>query len=178
VPKALAFGKCNQKFDCLPRRIRLSSAMRKLPAFFKYWLPVLIWMAVIFTASSDTHSYEHSSRIVEPLLRWLFPHMPEPQIHTIHGVLRKCAHFAEYIVFAPLLWRAFRQPEKNHPCPWSWREARLTLLVVALYAASDEFHQSFVPTRTPRVHDVMIDTLGGAAGLFAIWLVGLWRKRW
>ena len=40
-----------------------------------------------------------------------------------------------------------------------------------LYAASDEFHQSFVPTRTPLVSDVLIDTAGGAIGLLALWLI-------
>jgi VanZ family protein len=81
-------------------------------------------------------------------------------------------------VFALLLWRAIRRPQKSRPRPWNWREARLTLMLVMLYAASDEFHQVFVPTRTPAVHDVVIDTLGGAAGLLALWLLGRWQKRW
>ena len=53
---------------------------------------------------------------------------------------------------------------------WNWPEARLALLMVMLYAASDEFHQSFVPNRTSQVSDVFIDTAGGAAGLLALWL--------
>jgi VanZ family protein len=40
-----------------------------------------------------------------------------------------------------------------------------------LFAASDEFHQMFVPTRTARVSDVFIDLAGGALGLLALWLV-------
>jgi VanZ family protein len=52
------------------------------------------------------------------------------------------------------------------------------LSLVFLYAASDEFHQRFVPTRTPLVSDVLIDTCGGAAGLFAVWIFGRLRKRW
>ncbi|MGB7767502.1 MAG: VanZ family protein [Verrucomicrobiia bacterium] len=147
-------------------------------SIFKYWLPVVIWMAVIFTASSDTHSYQHSSRLIAPLLYWLFPHISAGTVDWIVFIARKCAHLTEYFIFAPLLWRALRQPKKNDPRPWNWREAGIALLVVALYAASDEFHQIFVPTRTPAVHDVVIDTLGGAAGLFALWLLGRWRKRW
>ena len=49
--------------------------------------------------------------------------------------------------------------------PWSWPKVGGTLLLVFLYAASDEFHQIFVPTRTPLVSDVFIDTAGGAIGL-------------
>ncbi len=152
--------------------------MLQLRAFCKFWLPVLIWMALIFTASSDKHSAEHSSRLIVPLLHWLFPHMPEAQIQDIHELFRKCAHLTEYAVLALLLWRGVRKPLKNNPRAWDWREARLTLLLVMLYAATDEFHQRFVPTRTSLVSDVFIDTAGGAAGLLALWLVGRWRKHW
>ena len=152
--------------------------MPKLRPFFKYWLPVLMWMALIFSASSDSHSYEHSSRLVEPLLRWLVPHLSEAQIQDIHELLRKCAHLTEYAVLALLLWHAVRRPGKNDPRPWVWPEAGLALAITFLYAASDEFHQIFVPTRTALVSDVFIDTAGGAASLLALWLIGRRRKHW
>jgi len=150
----------------------------KIRPFFKYWLPVLIWMALIFSASADSRSYEHSSRFVEPLLHWLFPHLSETYVHDIHELLRKCGHLTEYAVLALLLWRAVRRPIKNDPRPWVWPEAGLTLASVFLYAASDEFHQIFVPTRTAQVSDVLIDTAGGAASLLALWIIGRWRKHW
>jgi len=178
VPNTTPLGKLKYDSDCRARRIRLSSGVLQLRAFCKYWLPVLAWMALIFTASSDTRSYEHSSLLVEPLLRWLFPHMSEAHVHAIHELLRKCAHLTEYAVLALLLWRALRKPAKDVSRPWNWRDARLTLLMVMLYAASDEFHQQFVPTRTSLVSDVFIDTAGSAAGLFALWLIGRWRKHW
>jgi len=152
--------------------------VRKFRIFCKYWLPVLIWMAVIFTASSDTRSFTRSSRILAPLLHWLFPHMQPDTVNLIVLIVRKCAHLTEYAVLALLLWRAVRKPGKNDPPPWSWPEARLVLLSVALYAASDEFHQLFVASRDAAVHDVLIDTAGGAAGLYALWMIGRWRKRW
>ena len=152
--------------------------MLKLRPFFKYWLPVLIWMALIFSASSDVNSFAHSSRIIAPLLHWLFPQMPDDTMYFIVLLVRKCAHLTEYAVFALLLWRALRKPMKNDPRPWSWREARLALLIVALYAASDEFHQSFVQARTALVSDVFVDTAGGAAGLLALWAFGRRRKHW
>jgi VanZ family protein len=144
----------------------------KFRAFLKYWLPALIWMALIFSVSNDANSFKHSSRIIAPLLHWLFPQMPDDTMHLIVLLVRKCAHLIEYTVFALLLWRALRKPMKNDPRPWIWREARLALLIVALYAASDEFHQSFVPTRTALVSDVFVDTAGGAAGLLALWAFG------
>jgi VanZ family protein len=178
VPNETPLGKLNCDSDCRARRIWLSSGVLQLRAFCKYWLPVLIWMALIFTASSDVHSYERSSRIIEPLLRWLFPHLSEAKIHDVHELFRKCAHLTEYAVLALLLWRGVRKPLKNNVWAWDWREARFTLLLVMFYAATDEFHQIFVPTRTAQVSDVFIDTAGGAAGLFALWLIGRWRKHW
>ncbi len=151
--------------------------MPKLRAFLKYWLPLLIWMAVIFAASSDAKSFEHSSRILAPLLRWLFPKISDDTVHLIVFIARKCCHLAEYAVLALLVWRALNR-FTNHLAPWSWPKVGGTLLIVFLYASSDEFHQIFVPTRTPAIHDVVIDTIGGAIGLFALWLVGRWRKRW
>lgn len=139
-------------------------------SFLKFWVPPLAWMAVIFSASSDAQSYAHSSRFFEPLMRWLFPHMSADHIETIHHICRKCAHLTEYAVLALLVWRAVHRIKNNLP-DWSWPKAGGTLLVVFIYACSDEFHQSFVPNRTPLITDVFIDTAGGALGLLALWFV-------
>lgn len=152
--------------------------MPEFRAFLKYWLPVLLWMALIFTASSDANSFARSSRILAPLLHWLFPQMRQDTVSLIVLIARKSAHLTEYAVLALLLWRAVRKPAKHQARPWNWPEARLALLSVALYAASDEFHQQFVPSRDSAVHDVFIDTAGGAAGLFVLWIIGRWRKHW
>jgi len=144
--------------------------MPRLRAFLKYWLPVLVWMTVIFAASSDAKSFEHSSRLIAPLLHWLFPKMSDDTVHLVVFLARKCAHLTEYAVVALLVWRALNH-SRNNLAPWSWPKVGGTLLIVFLYASSDEFHQKFVSTRTPRIHDVVIDTIGGAAGLFALWMI-------
>ncbi len=149
----------------LPRLIRVSKWV-----FLRYWAPVLVWMSVIFTASADTQSYQHSSRIIEPLLRWLFPSMPQKTIELIHEIARKCCHLAEYSIFAVLLWRAFSHGWGGWRA-WPSRKSGTVLLIVFLYACSDEFHQLFVPTRTARFTDVLIDTAGGGLGLLAVWLL-------
>jgi VanZ family protein len=153
-------------------------AVQKLRPFLIYWLPVLVWMALIFSASGDSKSFQHSSRLIEPLLRFFFSHMADETVARIVFFVRKLAHLTEYAVLATLLFRAFRQQRKDDPRPWLSRHARLAMLIVALYAASDEWHQSFVPTREASVVDVMIDTSGGALGLIAIWALGRFRKKW
>lgn len=127
-------------------------------------------MTVVFSASADAQSYQHSSRFFEPLLRWLFPGLPLTTVEALHHVFRKTCHLAEYGILAWLFWRAIRKPVKNDSRPWAWPEAGLALAVVFMYAASDELHQVFVPTRTPQISDVLIDTCGGATALLLLWL--------
>lgn len=145
--------------------------------FFKYWLPVVVWMVLIYSASADTGSAQHSSRIIEPILRWLFPHLDHATINLIVFLVRKCAHLTEYAVLGLLLWRALRQPTAEDPRPWDWRQAGVALLVTALYASSDEIHQLFVPHREGRLHDVVIDTAGAAVALLMLWAIGKWRHQ-
>lgn len=175
MPNAARFGKSIHILIARMPWFTLSSVMAQTRVFLKFWLPVLLWMAVIFTASADSHSYEHSSRFVEPLLHWLFPNMPQETINIIHHILRKCAHLTVYAILALLLWRALHL-SNNHLPAWSWPKVGGTLLLVFLYAASDEFHQRFVPTRTPLFSDVLIDTAGGAIGLLVLRVIHFCRK--
>src|SRR5258706_3456768 len=144
-------------YHCLGPEPSFSCAMPKFRAFMIYWLPVLIWMACIFSASSDQMSFQHSSRIIGPFIRWLFPHLSNQAVGEWVFVIRKCAHLTEYAILALLLWRALRKPVKGDTRPWRGSEARLVLILVALYAATDEIHQSFVPRRQASVWDVLID---------------------
>lgn len=127
-------------------------------------------MVVIFSASADSHSYQHSSTLFEPLLHWLFPRMSQEHVEQIHHLFRKCGHLTEYAILGLLLWRSIHQPDKKNPKPWRWDEAGLALAIVLLYAASDEIHQVFVATRTALRSDVLIDTSGAAAALLLLWL--------
>jgi VanZ family protein len=145
--------------------------------YAKAWLPIIAWMVIIFSASSDQGSMQHSSRIIEPLLLWFFPKLDPSIIHSIVMAARKGAHMTEYAILAGLLWRAFSPRNRNWG--WEWRPAWLALLIVILYAATDEFHQTFVPTREGSVVDVLIDTVGAAIGLLVVrWLFHLRGQRW
>ena len=144
-------------------------------SFLRYWLPLLIWMAVIFSASADAQSTQRTSRFLEPFLRWAWPEISAEGIEAVRWCVRKAAHIVEYAILAWLWWRALRRPVRGDARPWSWRVAGFALLAVALYAATDEWHQSFVPNRTGTVRDVLIDTMGGVVGLGVVWL--LHRRR-
>ncbi len=131
--------------------------------FLKYWLPLLIWLGVIFVGSTDLMSGEHTSRFIVPFLLWLKPGMSPKAIWIILIVARKCAHVTEYAILALLLWRALRSVPALRTKTLMVFGA--VLLGCALFAASDEFHQSFVKSRTPSVRDVLLDVSGAFLGL-------------
>ena len=133
-------------------------------------------MVLIFSASGDERSFQRSSRLIAPVVRWLLPRLSEEAVGAVVFGVRKCAHMAEYAVLAMLSWRALKS-ERLGP-GWSWVRAGQALLIVALYAVTDELHQSFVPTRQGSVWDVLIDSFGGALGLLFLWVFGRWLKRW
>jgi VanZ family protein len=153
-------------------------AVRRLWLFIKFWLPPLLWMSLIFIVSADGASVSRSSRIIEPLVKWIFPAMSPERVGDCVFLARKCAHITEYAFFAILLWRAMRQYTSKDTRPWNWHEARWVLAIVFAYACTDELHQAFVPGRQGAIHDVLLDTFGGAWGLFILWRVGKLSKRW
>lgn len=125
--------------------------------FLKYWLPVLAWMIFIFIGSTDLLSAEHTSRFIGPFLRWFAPDVSAATIASVQLVARKFGHVTEYAILAALLYRALRRHRE--------RALALAFIVAAVYAALDEFHQSFVPSRTGSPMDVLIDCAGALVGL-------------
>ena len=123
------------------------------------WLPALGWMALIFVGSTDVLSHAHTSRFVEPFLRWLFRgSLSAETIEEIHFLIRKTGHLCEYAVLCVLYWWALGPSTEIRRAGWA-------IFLAACFASTDEFHQSFVPSRGASVHDVMIDTAGAAVGL-------------
>lgn len=127
-------------------------------------------MAAIFFASTDELSGAKTALVIEPFLRWFFPHLTGRRVEFIHLLVRKAAHFSEYAVLGLLAARAF-STSSHSLLRLRWFVASLVL--VSVYALSDEFHQSFVPSRTASVYDSMIDIAGG---LTALVLITLWKK--
>ena len=144
--------------------------------FLIYWLPVVLWMSTIFGFSADSASTEHSSRIIGPLLHWIYPSISHQTEDNIIFFARKCAHVTEFAIFATLVLRARRQSLPLKSPFWSWDHFFEALWVACLYASLDEFHQTFVPFREGCIRDVMIDGFGASMGLFVIWQLGRLRN--
>ena len=117
-------------------------------------------MIFIFIGSTDLLSAEHTSRFIGPFLRWFAPNVSEATIASIQLVVRKCAHLTEYAILAALLYRAFRLGHDNLR-----RAGVLSFVISAVYASLDEFHQSYISSRSGSPWDAMIDCVGAAIGL-------------
>lgn len=139
----------------------------------RVWLwayaPVLLWICVIFFLSSNSGSMDETSRIIGPILRFLFPEMTDENRRFIHAMVRKSAHFTEYAILAFFTARALASTASGLLLKWRYC---LPLLLVAIIAAADEFNQSFEASRTSSVWDSLLDISGGAAMLIFLWVIG------
>jgi len=146
-----------------PSRIAKTSS-RSTNRFWRYG-PLIIWAVLIFIGSSNLLSGSHTSMFLVRPLRWFFPHASDATLQTIHLLIRKAGHVVEYAVLAWLAARAFRSSSREllrrH---WFW----ISLLLVIFYSLTDEFHQSFVPSRGASLHDSLIDSVGGLAALMVL----------
>jgi len=118
-----------------------------------HWLPVLLWMGVIFCLSAQPRTA-----------------LPVAPVRPLDNPLKKLGHVVEYGLLAVLLLRAMRGSWPGRPAR---RHAVLAFLLSLLYAVSDEFHQFFTPTRNPRPLDLFLDSLGM---IWALTLVGFIRQ--
>ena len=147
---------------------RLDSWRVRLSAY----LPIFLWIGVIFFLSSDNGSMSETSRFIRPVLAFLFPTAPEETLQIYHSWVRKAAHVTEYAILAFLAFRASarisfeRLPALRYILP---------LALVAVIASADEFNQSFEASRTASYRDVLLDVAGGSAMIAIIWLVKLRR---
>lgn len=151
---------------------RVSGAFKRL----RYWGPLVLWMAVIFWASADSGSGRRGSRLLGPILRWLMPQASPQRLDEVLFLIRKAAHVSEYAVLAWLAWRTFLAMQTASAAPARpWRAAAGAWGLAVIYAISDEWHQTFVPTRVGTPWDVLIDAGGAALGLGLAW--AFWRGR-
>jgi VanZ family protein len=140
---------------------------------FFHWGCVLAWAALMFTLSTDTFSSQHTLGIVVRTLHSLAPSIQADTLELLNKLVRKCAHLCEYFVFGWLLLQAVRGGNSG----WKLRWAILALMLAAGYACLDEFHQSFVPSRTASGWDVLLDTTGASMAQIAVWATVEFSRR-
>jgi VanZ family protein len=132
--------------------------MRKL---IYYWLPVLIWAAIIIQATGTTFDAPHTTGWLETFLHAIGLHVADSTIGVMNHMIRKSAHLTEYAILTALSFRALREGQRGFAIRW----ALIALAITVCVASTDEFLQSFTPTRTSSAWDVLIDTCGGTIAM-------------
>ncbi len=142
-----------------------ASALQRLSRYG----PLVLCIGLISLASTADFSASNTSRFIGPLLKWLFPGRTEAELVSLHGLVRKAGHFLEYALLAFLARRAF-VTSSNAFIRRRWFE--LATLLVVVNSLLDEWHQSFVPSRTGSIYDSLIDIAGGLTVLIVFKLFG------
>jgi VanZ family protein len=124
--------------------------------FARYWLPPLVWMALIWGLSTDVASPDNTSGLFVWLMTSLFPSATPAQIELAHRVIRKLGHPMEYAILAALWFRALYVGRRLPSAASAWA----ALAISVAWAVIDELHQGSVPSRTASTLDVILDTTG------------------
>ena len=150
--------------------------MRSSFRTFIYWVPALLWLAVIALESFRLSSAITGTYLWE-LLNWLNFHLSGSAFARFHHLLRKAGHVTGYGILCLLLFRSW-----FHTLPWArrglkMRSAAFSLGMTLLTAILDEWHQAFDPSRTGSIRDVGLDLTGAALFLLvAIFVFRAWRE--
>jgi len=131
------------------------------------WLPLIVGMALISIFSTDNFSSENTGSVIEPILKFIMgKRFTVEAFDLVHYFIRKAAHLTEYAILGTFFFRAINPGLSG----WRGKVALMTFLLSAVYAAFDEFHQSFTVSRGASPVDVMIDSTGALMALIVIWL--------
>lgn len=126
------------------------------------WGLVASWAAMIWVLGGGDFSASETSRIIGPLLEWLFPEWSLDERMVWMGAIRKLAHPVEYGVFAVLVLRLRHALRPHAPLV---AHSAVALAAALLLATLDESRQGTLGSRTGSPLDVALDTLGAAIAL-------------
>jgi VanZ family protein len=132
------------------------------------YAPLVIWIGLILFFSGSRGSVAETSRFFGPLLEYLFPSLTAEDLLFYYGYFRKIIHFAVYAVLGFLALRAVSYTSNGKP---SWSAVLIALLICLGVAVTDEYVQSFDPSRTGTPNDVAIDMAGAITMVLGIYLL-------
>jgi VanZ family protein len=136
---------------------------------------IILWAGTIFWFSSQIGSVSSSTsgRIVQKVINRFFPQMNiiSPQGYQyfytrVSFLVRKTAHYSEYLILAVLLFSWFKAGRCGYIL-----SAFLGWLLSTVYAWTDEFHQTFVSGRSPMLRDTVIDSAGALTGVIVMMIL-------
>ena len=134
-------------------------------------------MMLIAIESTDWLSAQHTSRILYPLLHFLIG-LDLVRFEVWHHYIRKLGHFIGYFTLSFFLFRAWRATLRLPWAPrWALRWGAIAFFMSAMVASLDEWHQTFIPSRTGAIRDVILDSCAALTAQLLIFLYLSWKPR-
>jgi hypothetical protein len=143
------------------------------PNLLRAWWPASVWIGLISIESTDMFSSKNTGSMLYALLTRLFGPINLYDFLIFHFYLRKTGHVVGYGMLALLLLRGWRAT-LGYSRDLLIRASVLSWIGTAFVASMDEWHQSFIPSRTGTIHDVILDSI---AGLVFLLIANLWLRR-
>ncbi len=150
------------------------------------WWLVVVWLGVIRMESTDTASAANTTVVLYKVIAVVIPHVEPSFVQQLDEVLRKSGHFLGYGILSVLFFLALRNTNRDRLRPllsrsWGiylsdlWRAewVLIGMLTTVVTASFDEIHQTFIPSRTGRWQDVVLDTLGAAVLQVVVYLLSM-----
>lgn len=146
--------------------------------FTLFLILTLLWMALIFWKSGEPYQQQDLKPLLhtfvsEQTLARLIPPVEftydgglvsyRNPFHFVEFFIRKGGHVTEFFILAALMWGMWTATALRRPTAWG-----ITFVLSVLYAASDEWHQTFVPHRTGHSIDVWVDACGVLLALLIV----------
>jgi len=138
-------------------------------------LGVVFWMAIIFKLSAQPGEQSNilSAKVTNVIVSVVQQLRPDVNIVSLNYFIRKCAHFLAYLVLGIIVLFAMKKiGYTGKTGVW------ITLLICIGYATTDELHQAFVPGRTPKLTDIVIDSSGATLGtsIYLLFFENGWKE--
>jgi VanZ family protein len=131
----------------------------------------LTWIGLIVLESTDLFSAAHTGSWLRDLIMAIVGPVSPAWFDLFHHVLRKTGHVIGYGILSFLLFRAWRVTLQPIDSAWALRWAAISFFMTAIVASLDELHQTFLPSRTGRVADVLLDSSAALAVQFLLWVM-------
>lgn len=149
-----------------------SRVTRSQKEVLKTWIAAGLWIILIAIESTSYLSMANTSRFLYPILHFLF-RMDRAHFRIWHHLIRKTGHFVGYFILSFLLFRAWRAtlPLTSR---WAMRWAAIAFFMSVVVASLDEWHQTFLPSRTGLFSDVVLDSTAALVAQVVIMILESW----
>ncbi|WP_160680241.1 VanZ family protein [Clostridium sp. C8-1-8] len=137
------------------------------------WTLLILWMVVIFafSAKNGTES-DKQSELVIYVFNALGLNLDSLLGDLATFIVRKTAHFTEYLILFGFAYNLLK----------NYTSKKLAIIYGVMltfgYACTDEFHQIFVPGRTAKFRDVLIDTAGALFGSVVLYCRNIFKLKY